>query len=202
MKAQNKTLRETIRRLRKQKEEKKRKTTPIEKEGNEHTTLQELGRKLLPANFAKLLSAQIDAQIKSKRGRRYDPEFKRFALSLYFLSPRNYKELKKSLTLPSIRSLHAFTEKWEILPGINDKIFDALAIKLNSLPLIERHCILCADEMSLKSHLFYNVSRDEIIGFEDTGNYKSPIPAKSALVIMARSIADNWKVPVCFCFVF
>ncbi|CAL1688668.1 unnamed protein product [Lasius platythorax] len=43
LKAQNKTLRETIRRLRKQKEEKKRKTTPIEKEGNEHTTLQELG---------------------------------------------------------------------------------------------------------------------------------------------------------------
>ncbi|GAB1864094.1 P52K kinase [Camponotus japonicus] len=44
LQAQNKTLRETIRRLRKQKEEKKkRKTTPIEKEGNEHTTLRELG---------------------------------------------------------------------------------------------------------------------------------------------------------------
>lgn len=60
---------------------------------------------------------------------------------------------------------------------------------------------MCKDEMSLKSHLFYNVSRDEIIGFEDTGSYKSPIPAKSVLVIMARSIAGNWKVPVCFCFV-
>lgn len=155
----------------------------------------------MPVNFAKLLSAQIDAQIKSKRGRRYDPDFKRFALSLYFSSPRNYKELQKSLTLPSVRSLQLFTEKWNILPGINNKIFDALAVKLNSLSSIERHCILCADEMSIKSHLFYNVSRDEVIGFEDTGNNKSPIPAKSALVIMARSIAGNWKVPVCFCFV-
>lgn len=43
--------------------------------------------------------------------------------------------------------------------------------------------------------------RDEIIGFKDTGNNKSSIPAKNALVIMARSIAGNWKVPVCFCFV-
>jgi hypothetical protein len=145
-----------------------------------------------------LLLAQIDAQTKSKRGRRYDPDFKKFALSLYFLSPRNYKELQKLFTLPS---LQLFTGTWNILPGINNKIFDALAIKLNSLPLIERHCILCADEMSLKAHLFYNASRDEIIGFEDTGNNKSPKPAKNALVIMARSIAGNWKVPVCFCFV-
>lgn len=85
LQAQNKTLRETIRRLRKQKEEKKkRKTAPIEKEGNEHTTLRELGRKLLPTNFAKLLSAQIDAQIKSKRGRRYDPEFERICVVIIF----------------------------------------------------------------------------------------------------------------------
>lgn len=55
--------------------------------------------------------------------------------------------------------------------------------------------------MSLKAYLFYNVSRDEIIGFEDTGNEKLPLHAKCALVIMARSIADNWKLPVCFCFV-
>lgn len=87
------------------------------------------------------------------------------------------------------------------MPGINNKVFDTLAIKMNSLPLIERYCILCSDEMSLKSHLFYNVSRDEIIGFEDTGNNKSFIPAKNVLVLMARSIAGDWKIPVCYCFV-
>lgn len=42
-----------------------------------------------------------------------------------------------------------------------------------------------------------------LIGFEDVGYNKSSIPAKSALVIMARNIAGNWKwkLPVCFCFV-
>lgn len=55
--------------------------------------------------------------------------------------------------------------------------------------------------MSLKANLFYNVSQDKIIGFEDTDNKKLPLTAKSALIIMARSIEGNWKFLVCFCFV-
>lgn len=43
------------------------------------------------------------------------------------------------------------------------------------MPSLERYCILCIDEMSLKSYLFYNVLQDEIIGFEDTGNEKLPL---------------------------
>lgn len=87
------------------------------------------------------------------------------------------------------------------MPGINNKIFNVLTIKLNSLPAREHHCILCTDEMSLKPHLFYNVSRDKIIGFEDTGSNKSSVPAKDVLVIIAHSIVSDWKIPVCFCFV-
>jgi len=35
-----------------------------------------------------------------------NPEFKKFALSLYFLSPRTYRELQKSIALPSVHSLN------------------------------------------------------------------------------------------------
>lgn len=45
--------------------------------------------------------------------------------------------------------------------------------------------------MSLKCHLFYDVSRDEIIRFQDDGNKKLSIPVKNAFVLMARSIAGN-----------
>lgn len=103
--------------------------------------------------------------------------------------------------MPSIRSLQLFTQTWNIVPGINEKLFNTLAVKLQLLSPIDRHCILCADEMSLKSHLFYNVSKDEIIGFEDDGDKKTSIPAKSALIVIARSIAGNWKLPVYYCFV-
>lgn len=36
----------------------------------------------------------------------------------------------------------------------------------------EKHCVLCIDEMSIKSNLFYGTGRDEIIGFENTGRKK------------------------------
>jgi len=72
------------------------------------------------------------------------------------------------------------------------KIFNVLSIKLNSLPPLERHCILCIDEMSLKAHLFYNVSQDEIIRFKDTGNEKLSLSAKSTLVIMALQVIENF----------
>lgn len=71
MKEQNKTLRETIRKMKKKKQAK----NAVKKEEDEHETLRELGCKLLPTNFAKLLSVQINKQIKSKCGIRYDPEF-------------------------------------------------------------------------------------------------------------------------------
>lgn len=201
LKAKVKTLDERNRRLRKKIKNLTTRKEQKKVELKDYETLRHLGCKYFSPTFARLLSVQIDAQIKSKRGRRYNSEFKQFALRLYFLSPRNYKELKKEFALPSIRSLQIFTQTWQIKPGINNNIFDVLSVKLNSLPPLERHCILCIDEMSLKAHLFYNVSQDEIIGFEDTGNEKLPLPAKSVLVIMARSIAGNWKLPVCFCLV-
>lgn len=105
LKAQNKMLRETIRRMKK----KDQARNAVKKEEDEHEALRKLAYKLLPTNFAKLLSAQIDKQIKSKRGIKYDPEFKKFALSFYFSSPRNYRQLKESIALPSVRSLQLFT---------------------------------------------------------------------------------------------
>lgn len=197
LRKQNNRLRLIVRRLRLKQEKKK----ATEKEVNDVENIRQLSGKLFSGNFLKLLSAQIDALTKNKRGRRYDSDFKQFALSLFFTGPRNYRELIKHFALPSVRSLHLFTQSWKIVPGINDKIFDALNEILLALPPIERHCILTVDEMSLKSHLFYNISEDEIIGFEDTGYEKSHKPAKSALVLMARSIAGNWKFPVCFCLI-
>ncbi|XP_071573677.1 uncharacterized protein [Temnothorax nylanderi] len=122
LKADNKMLRERLRRLRKKVENLESKAKSQE-ECKEHEILRQLGCKLLPTNFAQLLSAQIDAQIKSKHGRRYSPEFKRFALSLFFLSPRNYRELRKQFALPSIRGLHSFTHTWQIKPGKKQQNF-------------------------------------------------------------------------------
>lgn len=125
----------------------KQKITSVKK-GNDIENIRKLGSKLFSGNFAKLLIAQTDALTKNKHGRRYDSDLKKFALSLYFLSPRNYRFLTKQFALPSVRSLQLFTQSWNIIPGINVKIFEALTVKLQSIPSMDRHCILCVDEMS------------------------------------------------------
>lgn len=53
----------------------------------------------------------------------------------------------------------------------------------------DKHCILCIDEMALKSNLFYNTQRDEIVGLIDVGGEsKELLVAQNVLVIMARGL--------------
>ena len=62
---------------------------------------------------------------------------------------------------------------------------------------ISKLCTLCMDEISLKRNLLYDISTDEVIGFVDLGaGQKRKLIATSALVVMARGIADNWKQPL------
>ena len=64
---------------------------------------------------------------------------------------------------------------------------------------ISKLCTLCMDEISLKSNLLYDIFTDEVIGFVDLGaGQKRELIATSALVVMARGIADNWKQPLCY----
>ncbi len=55
------------------------------------------------------------------------------------------------------------------------------------------------DEFSLKSHLFYDCSKDKVIGLEDFGDgITSDKLATSAIVLMARGIIENWKQPLAY----
>jgi len=40
--------------------------------------------------------------------------------------------------------------------------------------LLNRKCVICIDEMSLKANLYYNINRNEIIGFQDLKQEKKP----------------------------
>ena len=59
--------------------------------------------------------------------------------------------------------------------------------------------VLLMDEISLKKHLFYDISKDTLNGTEDYGDYNSSgFLANSALVLMVRGILHNWKQTVAF----
>ena len=58
--------------------------------------------------------------------------------------------------------------------------------------------------MSLKAHLFYNISRDTVIGFENTENLNSEnptfLPACNVAAMMVKGICESWRQPLGYFF--
>jgi hypothetical protein len=156
--------------------------------------------KFLPPSSAKFVGAQASLNTRQNNGKRYSDEFKRFSLQLYFISPKAYKYVSKTFTLPSVRSLQRFTHGMNFQPGFLNFVFDVLKLKVNQMTENERYCTLCWDEMAIKTNLFYNCSKDKIIGFIDNGKDREFIPTQKVLVLMVRGLLSNWKQPVAFFF--
>ena len=83
--------------------------------------------------------------------------------------------------------------------GFTEKSLYVIKQRAESLPAAGKICPLLMDEISLKSHLFYDISKDHLVGLEDFGDGKSSgLVANSALVLMARGILHNWKQPIAY----
>lgn len=160
--------------------------------------------KYLEKNYSEqscnLLKSQLNLLNKAPRGCRYTDEYKQFALSVYFLGPKAYKKFSTMYRLPSKSTLNRFTKRWIINPGFNDFIFGLIKLRARLLNEKEKDCILCLDEISIKSHLFYDISKDKIVGFQEPYRSDSMDVANSALVVMARGIASKWKQPIAYFF--
>jgi len=112
-----------------------------------------------------------------------------------------YTFLKTLLQLPNPRTLRRVTEKINIMPGLNDIIFETIELKINNLKDDARDCVLCIDEMSIKTHLFYNITQDYIVEFNNSYDRKTYEPAKNVLCFMLRSINYDWKQPIAYYFI-
>ena len=81
--------------------------------------------------------------------------------------------------------------------GISQASVNIIKKKVTSMNDQEKLCTLCMDEISLKTHLYYDISRDKIIGLEDFGSgYRTNKLANSGLVLLLRSISGKWKQPL------
>ena len=77
-------------------------------------------------------------------------------------------------------------------------MFNFLSFKTKNFLPEALDCILCADEMSIKTHIFYNVSKDKIIGLNQAKNCKTYEPANHPLVFIIRGIIYSWKQPISY----
>lgn len=87
---------------------------------------------------------------------------------------------------------------------MQDNVFELLKIKTDTFQDINKYCVLCIDEMSLKAHLFYNISRDMVIGFENIGCLNSEnstlLSACNVAVMMVKGVCESWKQPLSYFF--
>lgn len=155
----------------------------------------------LAPNLSTIVKTYIQNCARTPQGMRYSKQLKQLALTIHFMGPKVYKFLQSFLKLPTPRTLRKITSSYELISGINDFMFDFLSFKIKNFNEDAKQCILCIDEMALKTHLFYNISKDEIIGFHAKNKNKSYEPAKYALVIMLRGINSNWKQIIAYYFV-
>lgn len=70
--------------------------------------------------------------------------------------------------------------------------------KIVNFTSLDKLCVICIDEFALKANLYYNISRDEVIGFENIGYEKKFLPACNAVVIMIKGICTSWKQPIAY----
>ncbi len=145
-------------------------------------------------------SMQIKNSGKNPNGRRYTSEEKGLALVLYKNSPKNYRFMEKFFVLPSKRTLGRYSAELIFQTGVDMKLFAHIAEKVKSFPDEYKYCTLMWDEVSLKAHLDYNASRDEIDGFVDMLGVRRSAFATHALTFMIRGIKIPFKQPIAYFF--
>lgn len=98
-------------------------------------------------------------QQKSARGRRFTLDDKIFALTLM---------------KPSKKTLLQLLNKIHITVGIVPKIMETLRQSVQKLDILDRHCSLIFDKISLEPSVYYSKKWDEVIGFENINGNKKP----------------------------
>ena len=114
----------------------------------------------LPDNLSNFVKMQFKVHSSKKHGRRYSPEMKSLAISLYHASGKAYRLLAKLFILPSKSSLKNYISRLPTEAGISQETLNTIKQKFTHMSDMDKICTLCMDEMSLKTHLLYSVPKD------------------------------------------
>lgn len=152
---------------------------------------------------ADLYSNMMKKRKGSKRPvKKYAPEFRKFCLTLHFLSPKAYSYVRSKFEtcLPHSKTLSKWYSNIDGSPGLTEEAFKMLKIKRNDLDK-NMICALIADEMAIRQQVCFNKKtfRDE--GYVDVGSGPSDsmnINASEAYVFLLVSLNESWKLPVAY----
>lgn len=109
---------------------------------------------------------QILNGLKSRKGRRYGVQERKFALALYYHSPKAYRFLSSIFSLPSASSVHLWLRKISVHVGWSKQTLAVLKKRAETLPKEETLCGIVFDAMTIKESLHFDQASDSIIGRE------------------------------------
>ena len=130
--------------------------------------------------------------------RQYPPELRSFALTLHFYSAKAYNFVRETfdLALPHPKTLSKWYRAVDGNAGFSEQALRALQAHSDALGHRLR-CALVMDEMAIRRQVEWDGK--SYVGFIDMGTNVDddclPV-AKEALVFLAVSITDRWKIPV------
>ncbi|PIK44382.1 putative THAP domain-containing protein 9-like [Apostichopus japonicus] len=148
--------------------------------------------------------AIIGRLLKQKAGKTcgaYPEELRAFAMTLHFYSAKAYNYVRQmfGLALPHPRQIRAWYSRIDGAPGFTKPAFAALEAKRkdNRAKGKETVCAVMLDEVAIRKHVEY--AHGQFHGYVDIGSGNSddsaPV-AKDALVLMAVSVDQSWKIPL------
>lgn len=134
-----------------------------------------------------------------RNNKMYSPEIRSFALTLHFYSPKAYNYVRKtwSYLLPHPSTLRKWYTVVDANPGFTLEAFETMAAKSARKQVVIN---LVIDEMSIREKIIFSqgcfhggVDLGTVRESQDNDNVS---PAKNALVFMAVSLNENWKIPI------
>lgn len=95
---------------------------------------------------------------------------------------------------PGTTTIRYWYSKIPFSVGISEHIIKIIKEKYEDMKPLNRKCVLCFDEMSIKYAYEYDLKNDIVAGFEDFGELgRVNKPAKHALVFMLCGLNKQWK---------
>lgn len=153
--------------------------------------------------LANFINIQVAQSQKHPKGRNYSIEFKNVCLAMYYTGPKLYKKILMNLfSLPGPQTLYKLVRGIKVGPGLdNTRLFEMLATKVHCFQDINKHCVLCVDEMSIKANLFYDRGNDYVVGLaENEDGERIFKPSLNVSVLMIRGLYCKWKQPLAYFF--
>ena len=115
--------------------------------------------------------ADIQMRLNHAKKKTWSEDEKLYVLALYYILPKAYIYLrnKKQYALPCITLMRQWINESNLTLGISSKIVEKLEIKVATMDLDKRQCVLMWNEVSLHRFLDYNPKADLVQGFDDLG---------------------------------